>query len=122
MLGVTNISKSYSEQTLFSGVTFNVGVRDRVAVIGPNGSGKTTLFQIIAGNISPDTGIVTMRKGITIGYLEQDVMPTSRQWLLDYVANASTSVTGLAHRIQVINEALADGVGDEGSAKLLCEL
>jgi len=122
MLGVTNISKSYSGQTLFSGVTFNVGVRDRVAVIGLNGSGKTTLFQIIAGIISPDTGIVTMRKGITIGYLEQDVMPTSKQWLLDYVASASTSVTGLAHRIQVVNEALADGVDGEGSAKLLREL
>jgi len=49
MLGVSNISKSYGEQTLFSDVTFNVGVRDRICIIGPNGSGKTTLLMSIMG-------------------------------------------------------------------------
>ena len=66
MLGVSNISKSYGEQTLFSDVTFNVGVRDRICVLGPNGSGKTTLFEIIAGNASPDEGSITSRKGASI--------------------------------------------------------
>nr|MBC8273454.1 ATP-binding cassette domain-containing protein [Chloroflexota bacterium] len=49
MLSISDISKSYGGQTLFSAVTFNVGARDRIAIIGPNGSGKTTLFDIIAG-------------------------------------------------------------------------
>ena len=52
MLSVSNLAKSFGEQLLFSGMTFNVGSRDRIAVIGPNGSGKTTLFEIIVGNMS----------------------------------------------------------------------
>jgi len=44
MLSVSNISKSYGDRILFSTVTFDVGARDRVAVIAPNGSGKATLL------------------------------------------------------------------------------
>ncbi len=69
MLSISNISKSYGDQTLFSAVTFNMGARDRIAIIGPNGSGKTTLFGIIAGNVLPDSGSVNMQRETTIGYL-----------------------------------------------------
>ena len=55
MFSISGISKSYSNQTLFAGVSFDVSARDRIALIGPNGSGKTTLFDIIAGEISPES-------------------------------------------------------------------
>ncbi len=63
MLTVSDISKSYDEHELFSGVTFTVGMSDRIAVIGRNGTGKTTLFEIITGNIVPDSGSVSVRFG-----------------------------------------------------------
>ena len=40
MLSASNISKSYNARYLFSGISFNVGMRDRIAVIGQNGTGK----------------------------------------------------------------------------------
>jgi len=104
MLSISDISKSYGDQTLFSAVTFNVGARDRIAIIGPNGSGKTTLFNIIAGNTPPDSGSVNMPKETTIGYLEQEISPSSERQLLDDVANASTIIIKLAHKIQVLQE------------------
>ncbi|MDD5703722.1 MAG: ABC-F family ATP-binding cassette domain-containing protein, partial [Dehalococcoidales bacterium] len=121
MLSVSNLAKSFGDQVLFSGVTFNVGARDRIAVIGPNGSGKTTLFEIIAGNTIPDSGSVSMRKDITIGYARQEVMPDSSKRLLDHVAHASTRIAGLEHRIRLLQEAVAEG-DDEDSAGLLREL
>jgi len=122
MLNITNISKSYGDRNLFSGVTFNVGARDRVAVIGANGSGKTTLFGIIAGDLLPDSGSVTMPKKTTIGYLEQEINPSSERQLLEYVANASTRISEMAHKIQVLREDLAGGADEESSEKLLQEL
>ena len=67
MISVSNISKAYGSRILFSAVTFNVGVRDRIAVVGPNGSGKTTLFEIMTEKVTPDSGSITMRKGTTVG-------------------------------------------------------
>ena len=107
MLSVSDISKSYGDQTLFSAVTFNVGARERIAIIGPNGSGKTTLFGIIAGNVFPDSGSVNMQRETTIGYLEQEIRPSSDRQLLDDVSNASTRISKLAHKIQVLQEELA---------------
>jgi len=121
MLAISDISKSYGNQTLFSAVTFNVGARDRIAVIGPNGSGKTTLFDIIAGNTLPDSGSVNMQRETTIGYLEQEIRPTSSRHLLDDVARASTGINMLAHQIRVLQEELAE-TGEENSKELLHEL
>ncbi|MFC2027340.1 ABC-F family ATP-binding cassette domain-containing protein [Chloroflexota bacterium] len=122
MLSITNLSKSYGDRTLFSNVTLNVGARDRIAVIGPNGSGKTTLFEIIAGNMSADSGNVMKRKGTDIGFLEQEIKPSSKRKLLQDVAGASTKIKGMEHRIQVLQEELAEGVDGEISQKLMREL
>ncbi len=122
MLTISNLSKSYIDRVLFSGVSLSVGARDRIAIIGPNGSGKTTLFEIIIGNVSPDTGNVARRKGITIGYLEQDIKPTSKRPLLEDVTASSTEITGLAHRMQVLREELAEVPDTENSTELLYEL
>ena len=47
MLRAENITKSYVDRVLFANLSFDIGDRDRIALIGPNGSGKTTLFDII---------------------------------------------------------------------------
>ncbi|MDY6911739.1 MAG: ABC-F family ATP-binding cassette domain-containing protein [Chloroflexota bacterium] len=121
MLSISNLSKSYGDRTLFGGITTNVSARDRIAIIGPNGSGKTTFLEIIARKTSPDSGSVAIRKGSTIGYLEQEIMPFSKRRLLDEVTHASTRITGLGHRIEVLQQELGD-VSGEDAEKLLREL
>ncbi len=108
MLTVNDISKSYNGQELFSGLTFTVSMSDRIAVIGRNGTGKTTLFEIITGNIVPDSGSVSVRRNTTIGYLRQDVQPSSELSLLAYVSGSSDAVSSLEHKIALVQEDLAE--------------
>ncbi len=122
MLNVSSISKAYGTHYLFSGISFNAGVGDRIAVIGQNGTGKTTLFDIISGNTNPDTGSIAVRRGTTIGYLRQDIQPDSRRKLLDEVITSSASINTLAHKIQVIQEELAEEKEKGNTAALLREL
>jgi ATP-binding cassette, subfamily F, member 3 len=122
MLSLSNISKSYGEQELFSAVNINVGARDRIALIGPNGSGKTTLFEIIAGNISPDSGSVAVRKDVTIGYARQEITPFSHERLLEHVLQSSNKLAGLEHRMRLLQEALAEESDGEESNELVLEL
>jgi len=122
MLGVANISKSYNASYLFSDISFNVGMKDRIAIIGQNGTGKTTLFEIITGNITPDSGSVSMRRGTVIGYLRQDIMPTSEKRLLDEVVSSSVSINKMAHKIELLHEELADEKDEAAVAVLLEEL
>ncbi|QJW88061.1 ABC-F family ATP-binding cassette domain-containing protein [Spirosoma taeanense] len=70
-LSAENLTKSYGDRTLFRDLTFGLSRGDKVAIVGANGSGKTTLLSILAGAMPPDAGLVSLRKDITVGYLDQ---------------------------------------------------
>lgn len=122
MLSVSNISKSYSTRSLFSSVSFNVGMSDRIAVIGENGTGKTTLFEIISGDINPDSGTVSVRRDTTIGYLRQDIKPASKRTVINEVAQSSANINNLSHKIRMLQEELAEERDKETITSMLHEL
>ena len=70
-LSAENIAKSYGDRILFKNVNFGISRGDKIAIVGANGSGKTTLLSILAGVVPPEDGIVSHRKDITVGYLDQ---------------------------------------------------
>ncbi len=70
-LQVENLTKSFGDLVLFHDISFSVGEGQRVALIGRNGSGKSTLLGILAGADTPDSGTITTRRDLRIGYLEQ---------------------------------------------------
>lgn len=71
LLNATNISKSYTENPLLKDLSFSIHDGDKIGFIGVNGTGKSTLLRIAAGIEDADEGIVTMTKGVRIGFLPQ---------------------------------------------------
>ncbi|MBR4848699.1 MAG: ABC-F family ATP-binding cassette domain-containing protein [Bacteroidaceae bacterium] len=71
-LQIENISKSFGELELFSDISFAVEERQRIGLIARNGKGKSTLLKIIAGEEPHDSGKITLRNGVRVGYLEQE--------------------------------------------------
>ena len=72
VLQLIDISKSYDNQILFSGVNLMINRGEHVAVIGDNGTGKTTLLKIINGMVDADTGMIRLGSKVTIGYYDQE--------------------------------------------------
>ncbi|WP_421828628.1 ABC-F family ATP-binding cassette domain-containing protein [Larkinella sp.] len=70
-LSAENLSKSFGDKWLFRNVTFGMSRGDKVAIVGANGTGKSTLLSILAGLMPSDEGLVSIRKDITVGFLEQ---------------------------------------------------
>ncbi len=122
MLSISNIAKSYGARMLFSGVSFTVNMRDRIALTGRNGSGKSTLFDIISGNTLPDAGTLSLRKGTTIGYLKQDITSVSSRPLLDEVISSLPYAHSLSHKINLLQEEMAEEKDGELIVLLLDEL
>ena len=63
--------KSFGFKNVLDDFDLEATTGERIALIGPNGCGKTTIFKIIVGEEKLDSGIVTTRKGATIGFLSQ---------------------------------------------------
>lgn len=70
-LQIENLTKSHGDRMIFSDVTFGINQGDKIALIAKNGTGKTTLLRCIAGSESVDSGKITPRKDLKIGFLEQ---------------------------------------------------
>jgi ATP-binding cassette subfamily F protein 3 len=117
MINASNISKTYVDRTLFSDLTLNVAARDRIALIGSNGSGKTTILDILAGDISPDTGSVSRQRNVTVGYLKQEPIPLSGKTLLQEVLEDSSEVSAFKVRIIATQESLSSETGPARQAE-----
>ena len=119
MLFASNISKAYSSRTLFSGLSLNVATGDRIALIGPNGSGKTTLMDILAGEAVPETGSVSRKRNVTVGYLKQEPASFNGKSLLQEVLEVGPELSALKDRIDATHEALASNTDPEEQQDLL---
>ncbi len=83
VISATNLSKSYGPNDIFSGLALNVPHRARIGMVGPNGVGKTTLLRILLGLEEPSEGEVQRARGLTVGYLPQEVSLVSERSLWD---------------------------------------
>jgi ATP-binding cassette subfamily F protein uup len=70
-LSVEQLSKSFGAKKVFEGLNFGIEKGEKVGLIARNGTGKSTLLECLTGQDSPDSGIITYRNGITLGYLAQ---------------------------------------------------
>ena len=124
MLFASDISKAYSDRTLFSGLNLSLAPGDRIALIGANGSGKTTLLDILAGETLPDTGSISMRRNAKVGYLRQEPSEFSGSSLLQEVLRANQEAITLSDRIASTREALSsatDPSEQQDLTALLCQ-
>jgi ABC transport system ATP-binding/permease protein len=71
LLNAQNITKAFGPRPLFRELSFTVDEDARIGLIGPNGAGKSTLLQILAGEVEPDSGELSMRKRTRTSYVAQ---------------------------------------------------
>jgi ATP-binding cassette, subfamily F, member 3 len=121
ILSVDNITKSFGARVLFKDARLRVGVRDRVALVGPNGSGKTTLLDIIAGRQDADEGAVTFARDAVVGYLEQEAIEMAGRSVLQEALASAEHVTSIEHRLGLLQDDLAASEEGEEQERLLAE-
>ncbi len=66
-----SIGKTFGTRLLFENLTFGMNDGERLGIVGPNGSGKSTLLKILAGLEESDSGILSLRRGLRMGYVPQ---------------------------------------------------
>ncbi|WMN13040.1 ABC-F family ATP-binding cassette domain-containing protein [Marivirga salinae] len=71
-LSVENITKSFGERVLFENISFGLAQGEKVALVGINGSGKSTLLKILMREETPDSGNLSFRNNIKVGFLSQN--------------------------------------------------
>jgi ATP-binding cassette subfamily F protein 3 len=116
MLHINDLSYRIEGKPIFEAATAGIPTGHKVGLVGRNGAGKTTLLKIIAGDLTPDMGSITMARNARIGHVAQEA-PGGEESILDCVLGADTERASLLeeaehatdpHRIAAIHERLND--------------
>ena len=102
LLTATNLSKAFGANDIFTGLTFSIPERARIAIVGPNGIGKTTLLRILAGLDEPSSGTVHRARGLHLGYLPQEATQISGGTLWEYCLGGFTPLLKQAEQLRAL--------------------
>lgn len=108
LLQVQQVMRRFGADVLFDNVQMDIQEHGRVALVGRNGAGKSTLLKMIAGETVPDEGQISMRKGLTIGYLAQDQGLDSNHTIWEEMSSVFASLHALEDQMHRLETKLSD--------------
>ena len=100
--------RRFGADVLFDNVQMDIQEHARVALVGRNGAGKSTLLKMIAGETVPDEGHISMRKGLTIGYLAQDQGLDSNNTIWEEMSSVFAELHAIEKRMHQLENQLSD--------------
>jgi ATPase subunit of ABC transporter with duplicated ATPase domains len=107
-LKATNLAAGHGARALFAGLDLVVGAGDVIGLVGANGAGKSTLLRLLAGELEPEEGTVTLTPAsATIGHLPQEPERRPGETVAAFLARR----TGVSHAEDAMNHA-AEALGD----------
>jgi ATP-binding cassette subfamily F protein uup len=98
LISMQGISLAFIGVQLFGGVNLTIERGEKVGLVGRNGAGKSTLLRLIEGSVKPDSGSVSLQKGIVSSYLSQEVPQELPGTVFDVVASATRESVDLITR------------------------
>ena len=124
MISINKLSVNFTGEFLFRDVSFVVGDRDRIGLVGKNGAGKSTLLKILHKLQEPTSGEITITAGHHTGYLPQELHGVYDTTVWNETMTAFTELKSLERRIADITQQLSDRTDYEsdGYAKLAQQL
>lgn len=108
MVSVEGLKVEFGVKPLFSGVSFVINDRDRIALVGKNGAGKSTMLKILCGQQSPTSGVVAVPNAQTIGYLPQVMVIQDDTTVREEAKKAFSNVTEMGERVKCLERELAE--------------
>ena len=98
-INISKVCKSFGFDLILNNIDITVQKGEKVGLIGTNGSGKSTILKIIAGQESIDSGSLSIRNNISIGYLSQ--IPEEKDIIVkDYINSAFKEIIELKEKLE----------------------
>ena len=121
-IALQDVEMDFGFKKILKGVSFVVKTGEKAALVGGNGSGKTTLMRIIMGLQKCDKGFCTIRKGATLGYLDQSSDITDRDITVEgFIKEAQQAAFAIEGKLRDVEKRMALPKNESKLDKLLSE-
>ncbi len=123
MIDLSGVSLQFNGKYLFQNINYKINSGDKISLVGANGTGKSSLLKIINGNLQPESGKILKQKGISIGYLPQEMIVHQGKTLLEEAKSSLTDIIILQEKETFITNQLADeSINEEERDDLIHQL
>ena len=112
ILSCQNICKEFVEKKVLQDVSFHIEDHEKAAIVGVNGAGKTTLLRIIVGESTPDSGLVTLSKDKTLGYLAQNNAVSTENTIYEELLSVKQNLLDIEAMMRKCEEDMKGTSGD----------
>ena len=107
---VQELVKSFDlEKRILDGLTFQVDTGERLGILGSNGAGKTTLFRLLTGELTPDSGQISIASGRRLGLISQIPVVPAGFTVEDVLRSAFDRMAALGREMEALAQAMAAG-------------
>ena len=113
LMTVQGVSKSFGMKSVLKDISLTLQQGARMGLIGVNGSGKSTLFRLIAGQMEPDEGSISLMRGTRVGMLTQEADIQSDLTVREELSRVFEPVREMERRLRALEEEMAQKHEDE---------
>ena len=113
LMTVQGVSKSFGMKSVLKDISLTLQQGARMGLIGVNGSGKSTLFRLIAGQMEPDEGTISLMRGTRVGMLTQEADIQSDLTVREELSRVFEPVREMERRLRALEEEMAQKHEDE---------
>ena len=107
-ISINKVCKSYGFGNILDNISFDINTGEIVSIVGDNGSGKSTLLKLIAKEENPSSGIISIRKGASIGYLSQIADLSINDKVKDILYRSVKDIFEIEERLKKYEEKMLD--------------
>ena len=115
LMTVQGVSKSFGMNCVLKDISLTLQQGARMGLIGVNGSGKSTLFRLIAGQMEPDEGNISLMRGTRVGMLTQEADIQSDLTVREELSRVFAPVQEMERRLRALEEEMAQNHEDEAA-------
>jgi len=118
MVSVNNLSLYFGGQDIFKDISFMVNKGDKIGLTGKNGAGKSTLLKVLAKDLTPNKGNVSVPNGLIVGFLRQDLEFEDGRTVHEEAQTAFEFLNDVETRMNDANKQLNERTDYESAAYL----
>ena len=118
MISVNNLSLYFGGQDVFKDISFMVNKGDKIGLVGKNGAGKSTLLNLLAKELKPNNGNISIPNGLIVGYLTQDLDFEDGRTVIEEAQVAFDYLNQIKERLEYVDKQINERTDYETNSYL----